>query len=269
MTTARDRWSLPDWQRTMVWCTERNSQKIRCIIDVLGEYATDDGQASKLVEAYETCIRDISNRKLRASITLKLTALGGLYNLPLCQDRVLALFSTAKAAGVRVEIDMEGTPLVDAAMETALRCVEEGYSVTLALQAYLDRTDSDLKEALSHQVRVRLVKGAYFGDEENFSQIQERFRKLAGTIITARAPFAVGTHDPDLITWVMGQLIGQKQLVEFGFLKGLSDRTKFKLAGGGWAVAEYVPFGWGIAAYEARRLKYLGELSGIGRVPAP
>jgi proline dehydrogenase len=269
MTAIGDRWSLPDWESTIAWCTERNSQKIRCIIDVLGEYATDDGQASKLVETYETCIRDISDQKLRASITLKLTALGGLYNLPLCQDRVLALCGTAKAAGVRVEIDMEGTPLVDAAMETAVRCAEEGYSVTLALQAYLDRTRSDLQEAFSHQVRVRLVKGAYLGDAENFPQIQERFRKLAGTLISSRAPFAVGTHDPDLITWVMGQLIGQKQLVEFGFLKGLSDRTKLKLAGGGWAVAEYIPFGEGIGAYEARRLKYLGELSGIGRAPAP
>jgi proline dehydrogenase len=269
MTATGDRWSLPDWQRTLAWCAERNSQKIRCIVDVLGEYATDDGQASRLVEAYEGCIQDIGTRKLRASITLKLTALGGLHNLPLCQDRVLDLCNTAKTAGVRVEIDMEGIPLVDAVIETAMRCAEEGYFITLALQAYLDRTVSDLQEALSHKIRVRLVKGAYFGDTDNFLEIQERFRNLAVTLIDSHTPFAVGTHDPDLIAFVMGQLVGKQQLVEFGFLKGLSDKTKMKLAGEGWAVAEYVPFGERIAVYEARRLKYLGDLSRIGRSPAP
>jgi len=269
MTATGDQWSLPDWQSTMEWCKDRNSQKIRCIIDVLGEYAIDDEQVSRLVDAYENCIRDISTKKLRASITLKLTTLGGLYNLPLCQDRVLSLCSTAKAAGVRVEIDMEGTPLVDAAMETAVRCAEVGYFVTLALQSYLERTMSDLQEALSHKIRVRLVKGAYLGDTDKFPEIQERFKKNAAIIIRSHTPFAIGTHDPDLIAFVMGQLIGQQQLVEFGFLKGLSDKTKMKLAGEGWAVAEYVPFGEGVAAYEARRLKYLGDLSRIGRSPAP
>ena len=40
MDSESDRWTLPDWPRTLEWCQMRNSQGIRCIIDVLGEYAT-------------------------------------------------------------------------------------------------------------------------------------------------------------------------------------------------------------------------------------
>lgn len=32
-------------------------------------------------------------------------------------------------------------------------------------------------------------------------------------------------------------------LLEVGFFKGLADETKLKMAGEGWKVAEYVPFG--------------------------
>ena len=62
---------------------------------------------------------------------------------------------------------------------------------------------------------------------------------------------------------------GKKDLIEFGFLKGLADRTKVAMAKEGWLVSEYVPFGKNRTAYEARRRKYLKELESLGRIPAP
>jgi len=62
---------------------------------------------------------------------------------------------------------------------------------------------------------------------------------------------------------------GKRDLIEFGFLKGLADRTKVAMAQAGWLVSEYVPFGENRTAYEARRRKYLKELESLGRAPAP
>jgi proline dehydrogenase len=78
----------------------------------------------------------------------------------------------------------------------------------------------------------------------------------------------VGTHDPELIDWVKAKFSGNKQAVEFGFLKGLSDKTKVELANQGWRVLEYVPFGEKTEAYENRRLKSLQDLEVVGRAPA-
>ena len=79
-------------------------------------------------------------------------------------------------------------------------------------------------------------------------------------------PFSVGTHDPDLIAWLVQDT---PRTVEFGFLMGLSDETKHWLAKKGRAVAEYVPFGEEAGAYVARREAYLEKLAAEGRSPVP
>ena len=56
-----------------------------------------------------------------------------------------------------------------------------------------------------------------------------------------------------------------RTLIEFGFLRGLADRTKIAMAKEGWLVSEYVPFGENSAAYVARRQKYLKQLQSLGR----
>ena len=90
--------------------------------------------------------------------------------------------------------------------------------------------------------------------------------RLLGSL---RAPFSLGTHDPGLIAWAEGEFGEARELLEFGFLKGLSEETKVRLAHEGWKVSEYVPFGPGGDAYVMRRERYLRELAGSGRAPAP
>ncbi|MEE9150745.1 MAG: hypothetical protein V3U20_02805 [Thermoplasmata archaeon] len=57
--------------------------------------------------------------------------------------------------------------------------------------------------------------------------------------------------------------------MEFGFLKGLADKTKIELTCEDWLVSEYIPFGKDSTAYEKRRNRYLKELVKLGRTPAP
>jgi proline dehydrogenase len=164
---------------------------------------------------------------------------------------------------------MEGKDLIEYTLETALALAEESRPPTLALQAYLDRAPSDVSTALSSGIKVRLVKGAYLGDTNDFGEVQRRFRSLCETIIVQGHPFSIGTHDPEILDWVMRKVGSRRLLVEFGFLKGLGDETKVLLAQKGWAVSEYVPYGADAKAYEARRLRYLNDLDRLGRRPIP
>jgi hypothetical protein len=61
----------------------------------------------------------------------------------------------------------------------------------------------------------------------------------------------------------------RRDRMTFGFLMGLSDQTKLELAGKGWQVSEYVPFGRDPGPYVARRERYLRELREQDRSPAP
>lgn len=269
MASFGDRWALPDWQSTLIWCRERNAQGIRCIVDVLGESARDESQAEQAVKAYLHCARSIREGFLDASLSVKLTALGALFDRDLCRENTLKVLMGASGQRVGFEIDMEGRTLVDYTVETALACANEVKPITLAVQAYLDRSMGDLERLYGTGIKVRLVKGAYLGDASDFSEVQKRFFSLFEVLLNAGRPFCTGTHDPEILAWIGDRAEDDKDLVEVGFLKGLADCAKPKLQSQGWRVAEYVPFGSSRVAYESRRRKYLLELERLKRSPAP
>lgn len=269
MRRSESRWALPDLRSVVDLCELRNSQEIRCSIDVLGEYAREEGQAVRSVEAYLSVANAISDYGLDASLTVKLSALGVLFDRDGCRENVRRIAEDAARRKIGFEIDMEGQGLVAFTIDTAIECAEKERQLSLALQAYLDRTRNDLKRVAESGIIVRVVKGAYVGSTTDFVEIQERFKELVRALRTHSAFFAVGTHDPELIDWITTQTEENRDLVEFGFLRGLADHTKVALAQEGWRVSEYVPFGDNRAAYESRRQKYLDELQKLGRVPVP
>jgi proline dehydrogenase len=269
MENEENKWVHSDLQSAVKWCKKRNSQSIRCTIDVLGENSKDEDETRRFVEDYKSVIHSISDERLKASPSIKLTSLGANFDKKLCTDSVLALYTAANLNKVQLEMDMEGTPLVDFTLNTAVKFSVFDFPITLALQSYLNRTTDDIYTLLNKGVRVRLVKGAYFGDVDIFSFIQERFKFLSIILLDGNAPFSVGTHDPELIKWIKEKSYHKREHFEFGFLMGLADKTKLELVDEGWKVSEYVPFGSEKAAYETRRNRYLKELEAAGRNPVP
>ena len=264
MAPNRSRWALPGLDEAVARCRRRNRQGIRCILHPLGEDATSEAAADRSLAASRSCLRAIAGSSLDASVSLKLTALGALIDPDRCGERVAAICGEAAGSGIRCEFDMEGRSLVDATLAAARGC---GAAPVVALQAYLDRTPGDLGEAVGAGVGVRIVKGAYLGDTEDFLAIEERFRALCAWCAGRGVSFGMGTHDPALVAWAAERLSGSRDAVEFGFLMGLADETKVRMAGEGWRVAEYIPFGEGRAAYVWRRQRYLDALAQMGRSP--
>lgn len=270
MDTEPDRWTLPDWPKTLEWCKNRNSQGIRCIIDVLGEYAATKEEADASKSAYLECIEQIHRNKLGASTSVKLSALGGMFDTDLCQKHALDLAKEAQGKDVGFEIDMEGKQSVDLTIRVTKACAAEGVPTTMALQAYLKRTLDDLDELSSlENIRVRLVKGAYVGDTADQRVIDESYKLLVQALTFLAKPYSVATHDPEILDWMRLSGVVDPCKTEFSFLKGLADKTKLAFAKNNLPVSEYVPFGKESGPYIARRLKYLRDLEGQKRSPAP
>jgi proline dehydrogenase len=212
-------------------------------------------------------LQTLGEGKAGASLAVKPSLLGAISDRKQCRSNLLELARAALNACAPVELDMEGRGLVDFTLQTALEAASSGLPVTLTLQAYLDRTAADLERALDGRLCVRIVKGAYAGDTADFSDIQRRMRNLCGRLLESGADFCAGTHDPELIGWLEHE--GSRRSLEFGFLMGLADETKLRLASSGWRVAEYVPFGTESGPYVVRRRRYLKALEKLGRTPAP
>lgn len=266
---ASRRWTLPDQASALAWVTERKSQKIRCTLALLEEYARAMDEARRAIEGDIACIREIAPQQAGASLSVKLSSIGSVFDPKASLDHVLRIAREAARYQVPLELDMEGKGSVDITLDAALLCRKEHPGVTVALQSYLQRTGEDLRRMVSHGISVRLVKGAYLGDSSSFGDIQHMTEQDAGILKALRAPFSIGTHDPDLIDWTIREFDSERELVEFGFLKGLSEVTKVRLAAEGWRVSEYVPFGPLGDAYVLRRERYLRELEMSGRAPAP
>lgn len=269
MSPTSNRWTEPDYQQAIVWCKARQKQNIKCTVAFLGGIPEDDAQAQLAFDTYMNVIRSIGAQELNASLTVKPSVLGALLDKARCSRRILTIAKRAADRNLALEIATEGNDLVSYALETAVACVDENKNLILDLQAYLNRTSEDQKAAAKNGVKVRLVKGAYVGDVNKYEEIQSRFKSLVEAAVENSGEVLLGTHDPELIEWVKARFRGEKHIVEFGFLKGLSDETKVELARQGWRVLEYVPFGEKTEAYVNRRLKSLKDLEAIGKVPAP
>jgi proline dehydrogenase len=267
--TMEDRWSLPDLEEAVQWCRKRNGQDIRTILAVMAEYSQTHEESEQAVTRQLAAIRTIGTSSCGAAFAVKPSSIGVLFDYSEYTRNLVLIAQEAVAWGVPLEIDMEGRPYVEDTLRSALFLAAGGTSVTLALQVYLDRTPRDLDSCRNSGITIRLVKGAYLGDTDDFIAIQERFRKNAGTLISADIPFSAATHDPELITWLREEIADRRELIEFAFLKGLADRTKSEMVKDGWKVAEYVPFGPGGQGYLQRRERYIKTLEHLGRAPVP
>jgi len=266
----QDRWALANVESAVIQVEQRHAQHISCVIDPLGEYSRTAEQAEAAFQSYIDTIKKLSQCDIPSSLAVKPSAIGINFDRKLATDLMLKIFDQAGPEKISIEIDIEGTPTVEAICQLARECATSRFKSTLALQAYLERTADDIKMAIDSGIRVRLVKGAYKGDTEDFSVIQQMFLKRFFELNQSGAAFDLGTHDPDLLQQITRMLtVENRQKICFGFLKGLADNTKIEMARNGFIVSEYVPFGNNRKAYETRRMAYLSRLAELNRNTAP
>lgn len=263
-----DRWALANIEEALQWLDYRNRQGISVALDALGEYAKDPAQAADNLASYRNCLLELPHANHKVAVAIKLSALGLNFDAALAEKNLHNLLELAQNNDNLVEIDIEGTPTVEATVAIACKFAAMGFKLVLALQAYLDRTDADISQALAAGLKIRLVKGAYRGDTDDFAEIQRRFFSCFKTLLATDRPFDVGTHDPVLLEQMKTAITDRSQVC-FGFLKGLADQTKLDLINSGFGVSEYVPYGPNRKAYVARRHLYLKNLEKTGLAPAP
>lgn len=264
-----NRWAFASVEEALAWTVTRREQKINVALDALGEYAQNEQQAFENLSRYLNCLLQVQKQGVEVAVAVKLSAIGLSVSRGLAEENLQRIISVAQEAGSIVEIDMEGTPSVADTLLVAQNNVEGCPGMVIALQAYLDRTPEDIEACQKAGLKVRLVKGAYRGDSEDFGEIQKKFSDCFELLMASGSSFDVGTHDPVLIESMKSKLdVEGRKKIGFGFLKGLSDKTKVALAKDGFKVAEYVPFGSNSRPYIMRRNVYLNRLQELGLAPA-
>jgi proline dehydrogenase len=179
-----------------------------------------------------------------------------------CLERVAEVLDVARQVGGFVRIDMEGSKHTQATIEAFQRLRKDYDNVGIVLQAYLRRTEDDVKEAVRRQDRVRLCKGAYKEPEsvafQRMDDIRANYRKCARLLLDGANYPALATHDESLVQDALGY-VKEKALAsdrfEFQMLYGLRPKRWDELVRSGHRMRIYVPYGTHWFPYFYRRLR--------------
>ena len=245
--------TFPDLGTAVERCIMRGRQGIGCTMAFIDVPARDGARIRLAASHYQACIDRLGALGLRAGVTIKPSLLGAHFDDRLCEETALGLAEAAGEADVRFEIATEGRGTVDLAIRIARSCSEVINEPLIDLQVGLERTAGDLSALIDAGIVPRLVKGAYANELGDRSLVQARFREMAQAIIDSGRTLVIGTHDPELLDWSRGAVSGREKL-ECGFLMGVAEGTMAEMAGGGWQVTEYVPYGTNVQQYVARRM---------------
>jgi proline dehydrogenase len=235
-----------------------NEQGLRTNTTLLGEFVENEAEAQTVVETYEQVLDRIAAEKLQTNVALKLTHLGVLLDEKLGYANVERLVAHAASLGNFIRIDMEDSPLVDATLRIYRRLRKVGHdNVGTVLQAYLYRTEKDLKSLLPLKPNLRIVKGAYKEPPDvaypKKADVDAAYRRLVELSIAKGGFTAVATHDEKLIDHALALDPGPKRM-ELQMLYGVRTQLQLDLVARGQRVLCAAPYGPDWFPYLMRRL---------------
>lgn len=235
-------------------------------LDHLGEDVADAGEVEMAVWEYCNALHRMKRDYCDIVIAVKLTQIGLAIDRELCESNLGRILEAAGDCGT-VEIDMEGSAYTEGTLQVFRRMRSRYENVGIAIQAYLYRSEGDIKDLLDYsmregrRVRVRLVKGAY--DEPRsiaFPRVREvngNYMKLSRFLFENHEHFypAIATHNTQLIDHAkgLGSDLGRDRF-EFQMLLGVRQKLQRKLAREGYKVRVYVPYGGFWYPYLMRRI---------------
>jgi proline dehydrogenase len=232
-------------------------------LDYLGEDTRNAEQAASTKDEYLNLLKQLEGAQLNRSteVSVKLSALGQLFDERLAYEHAHAICAAAAAAGTAVTLDMEDHTTTDATLDVLARLRRDFPATGAVLQAYLRRTEGDCRELATPGSRVRLCKGAYKEPEsvayQSAVDVDRSFVRCLNILMSGSGYPMVATHDPRLIAIALDRtkwFDRAPEEFEMQMLFGVRPQEQQRLVGEGYQVRVYVPYGTQWYGYLTRRV---------------
>lgn len=243
-----------------------NAEGLLAAITYLGENVRGAATARAAAETYVELLDEVKRRNLACLPSLKLTQLGLDLSESLCLENLKRILEQASAAGTRVWIDMESTAYTERTLAIYETLRSRFPNVACVIQAYLRRSEADVKRLIALGATVRLCKGAYreppdlaFADKR---QVDASYARLQDLLLS---PDAIGrgvypafaTHDERLIQRAANrarQLGIAPDRFEIQMLYGIRHDLHAQIRGRGLRLRVLVSYGEAWYGFFVRRL---------------
>jgi len=246
-------------------------------LDHLGEHVSSEAAARGAAGDYADILDRICAAGIRSNASLKLTQLGLGVDTDLCVENLRRVVAKGAECGIFIRIDMEDSPTVDRTLDVYRALRAQGLTnLGLVTQAYLYRSQEDVRALLADGAHLRLCKGAYKESRDvafpKKADVDSNYDRLAEMMIEAAVrqggrtpsddgrippPAAFATHDPRRIAFArsFAEKAGlPKRGIEFQMLYGIRSDLQELLVNEGYPVRVYVPYGTEWYPYTVRRL---------------
>lgn len=255
-----------------------NQNGINATLDHLGEHTNSLEAADKATRAIFDIADAIHQSGVRANISIKLTQIGLAIDQEACAENLRQILSHAKGYGIFVRVDMEDSIWTEATL-ALFRQMRDEYQLTnsgVVIQAYLYRSEEDVKKLAQESVPVRLCKGAYKEPAEvafpKKKDVDTNYDLLAAILIHGAVSCgkpqlsddgcipplpAIASHDPERLDYARNyaEKAGLPKIaIEFQMLYGIRRDLQEQMVNEGYPVRVYVPYGTEWYPYFVRRL---------------
>lgn len=257
--------------------TDLNQKGINTTLDLLGEHTLTSEDARKATQEIVQVLDTINQTGVRSNVSVKLTQLGLAIDPDLCSQNLKTIVDHARRLNNFIRVDMEDSSVTELTLETLSKVRDQGYeNVGIVIQAYLYRSLDDIHKLVDRAVPVRLCKGAYkephsvaYPKKRDVDASYDRLATnlLEGALEHGSPPLSsdgkippipcLATHDTRRIDFIKEtrKRIGLPiKSLEFQMLYGIRRDLQEQLAGEGFPVRVYVPYGTQWYSYYMRRL---------------
>jgi proline dehydrogenase len=239
-----------------------NARGMTVSVDNLGENVTNAAEAEASAHLYHRLLDLITQRGLKANVSLKLTHMGLDVDAKHCEKLVCGLVEHAAKLDNFVRVDMEGSPYTQRTLDFVheLHRHYPGHTGAV-LQSYMKRSQADAEKLIASGIRIRLCKGAYQEPPEIAyqakSEVDANYLKLTQMLLKSGVYHGIATHDERIIQQTM--LFAEKENIardsfEFQMLHGIRRDLQERIVREGWRMRVYIPFGTEWYPYLMRRL---------------
>ena len=239
-------------------------------IDVLGEFVDNKERALHETEMCSKVVDAISNNNLPSYPSLKPTSLGLGIDEDFAFENVKSIVAKCSEKSLNICIDMENSPYTTKTLNLYKRLRAEGFdNIGIVIQAYMRRSEQDIKDVAELNPFIRICKGIYREPEDvafqGKEEVRNNYKKLMRLIFDKGMYPCIATHDEPLIQDAREFLSTnniEKDKYEFQMLLGVRDQRREELLKEGHHLRVYVPFGEDWYGYSTRRLKENPSMAG-------
>jgi proline dehydrogenase len=240
-----------------------NAREMMATVDVLGENVSTAEDSLRAVQACRRVLEAIREEGLQSNLSIKLSQFGLNISEDFGHENIREILQIARGYHNFVRIDMEDSSLTTRTLDLYERLRGEGLeNAGVVIQAYLRRSEEDVKKLARQRVNVRLVKGIYVEPEsiafKDRDEIRWNYLKLLKVLLNAGVYVGIATHDEFLIQGAyrhIRELSLPPAGYEFQMLYGVRERLRDRVVADGHRMRIYVPFGKQWHAYSFRRFQ--------------